>query len=75
MQYKYETPKILRSIFSTDSCLQSDNGVSTPNTTYLVPNPQPTQPYMYKMSNKKSSEPSTTIHIYIIYLTLSLIHI
>ena len=29
MQYKYETPKILRSIFSTDSCLQSDNGAST----------------------------------------------
>ena len=31
MQYKYETPKILRSIFSTDSCLQSDNDVSTSN--------------------------------------------
>ena len=31
IQYKYETPKILRSIFSTDSCLQSDNGVSTSN--------------------------------------------
>ena len=32
IQYIYETPKILRSIFSTDSCLQSDNGVSTSNT-------------------------------------------
>ena len=31
IQYKYETPKILRSIFSTDSCLQYDNGVSTSN--------------------------------------------
>ena len=30
-QYIYETPEILRSIFSTDSCLQSDNGVSTSN--------------------------------------------
>ena len=28
---QYETPKILRSIFSTDSCLQSDNGVITSN--------------------------------------------
>ena len=39
-QYKYETPKILRSIFSTDSCLQSDNGVSTSNTSYDCPPPQ-----------------------------------
>ena len=31
MQHMYETPEILRSIFSTDSCLQSDNGVSTSN--------------------------------------------
>ena len=31
IQYNYETPKILRSIFSVDSCLQSDNGVSTSN--------------------------------------------
>ena len=31
IQYIYETPKILRSIFSTDSCLQSDNGVSSSN--------------------------------------------
>ena len=31
IQYIYETPEILRSIFSTDSCLQSDNGVSTSN--------------------------------------------
>ena len=31
IQFKYETPEILRSIFSTDSCLQSDNGVSTSN--------------------------------------------
>ena len=31
IQCKYEAPKILRSIFSTDSCLQSDNGVSTSN--------------------------------------------
>ena len=30
-QYMYETPENLRSIFSTDSCLQSDNGVSTSN--------------------------------------------
>ena len=29
IQQIYETSKILRSIFSTDSCLQSDNGVST----------------------------------------------
>ena len=29
--YIYETPEILRSIFSTDFCLQSDNGVSTSN--------------------------------------------
>ena len=29
--YTYETPEILRSIFSTGSCLQSDNGVSTSN--------------------------------------------
>ena len=27
----YETPEIFRSIFSTDSCLESDNGVSTSN--------------------------------------------
>ena len=32
IQHIYETPEILRSIFSTDSCLQSDNGVSTSNT-------------------------------------------
>ena len=32
IHYKYETPKILSSIFSTDSCLQSENGVSTSNT-------------------------------------------
>ena len=32
IQHLYETPEILRSIFSTDSCLQSDNGVSTSNT-------------------------------------------
>ena len=31
VQHIYETPEILRSIFSTDSCLQSDNGVSTSN--------------------------------------------
>ena len=31
IQYIYETPDILRSIFSTDSYLQSDNGVSTSN--------------------------------------------
>ena len=31
IQYKYEIPKIILSIFSTDSCLQSDNGVSTSN--------------------------------------------
>ena len=31
IQYKYETPEILRSTFSTDSCLQSDNGVSSSN--------------------------------------------
>ena len=31
IQYIHETPKILRSNFSTDSCLQSDNGVSTSN--------------------------------------------
>ena len=31
IQFKYETLQILRSIFSTDSCLQSDNGVSTFN--------------------------------------------
>ena len=31
IQYEYESPKILRSIFSTYSCLQSDNGVSTSN--------------------------------------------
>ena len=31
IQYIYGTPKILRSIFSTGSCLQSDNGVSTSN--------------------------------------------
>ena len=31
IQYIYETPEILRSIFSTGSCLQSDNGVSTSN--------------------------------------------
>ena len=31
IQHIYETPEILRSIFSTDSCLQSDNGVSTSN--------------------------------------------
>ena len=30
-QYKNEPPKILRSIFWKDSCLQSDNGVSTSN--------------------------------------------
>ena len=30
-KYIYETPEILRSIFSTASCLQSDNGVSTSN--------------------------------------------
>ena len=29
--YLYETPEILRSFFSTDSCLESDNGVSTSN--------------------------------------------
>ena len=34
IQHIYETPEILRSIFSTDSCLQSDNGVSTSNTRY-----------------------------------------
>ena len=28
----YETPEILRSIISTDSCLESDDGVSTSNT-------------------------------------------
>ena len=32
IQHIYETPEILRSIFSTDSCLQSNNGVSTSNT-------------------------------------------
>ena len=31
IQYKYETPKIIRFIFSTDCCLQSDNGASTSN--------------------------------------------
>ena len=31
IQYIYENPEILRSIFSTGSCLQSDNGVSTSN--------------------------------------------
>ena len=31
IQHIYKTPEILRSIFSTDSCLQSDNGVSTSN--------------------------------------------
>ena len=31
VQIQYETPKILRSISSTDCCLQSDNGVSTSN--------------------------------------------
>ena len=31
IQHIYETPEILRSIFSTGSCLQSDNGVSTSN--------------------------------------------
>ena len=30
-KYKHEPPKILRSLFSTDSCLQSDNGASTSN--------------------------------------------
>ena len=32
IQHIYETPQILRSIFSTDSCLHSDNCVSTSNT-------------------------------------------
>ena len=31
MKHIYETPEILRSMFSTDSCLESDNGVSTSN--------------------------------------------
>ena len=31
IQHIYETPEIIRSIFSTGSCLQSDNGVSTSN--------------------------------------------
>ena len=31
IQHIYETPEILRSIFSTDSSLLSDNGVSTSN--------------------------------------------
>ena len=31
IQSIYETPEILRSMFSTDSCLQSDKGVSTSN--------------------------------------------
>ena len=31
IQHIYETPVILRSIFSTNSCLESDNGVSTSN--------------------------------------------
>ena len=31
----YGTPIILRSIFSTDSCLQSDNGVSTSNKDFI----------------------------------------
>ena len=31
IQYIHDTPEILRSIFSTDSCLQSDSGVSTSN--------------------------------------------
>ena len=31
IQYIYETPEILRSIFSTGSCPQSDNDVSTSN--------------------------------------------
>ena len=31
IQYIYETPEILRPIFSTGACLQSDNGVSTSN--------------------------------------------
>ena len=31
IQYIYETPEIIRSIFSTASCLQSDNDVSTSN--------------------------------------------
>ena len=31
IQHKYEPPAILRFIISTDSCLESDNGVSTSN--------------------------------------------
>ena len=31
IEHIYEPPGILRSIFSTDSCLQSDNGVRTSN--------------------------------------------
>ena len=31
IQHIYETPEIIRSIFSTDSCVKSDNGVSTSN--------------------------------------------
>ena len=31
IQHIYETPEILRSIISTDSCPESDNGVSTSN--------------------------------------------
>jgi len=37
IQHIYETPEIVRSIFSTDSCLQSDNGVSTSNTIVISP--------------------------------------
>ena len=31
IQHIYETPEILRSMFSTAFCLESDNGVSTSN--------------------------------------------
>ena len=36
------TPKNLRSIFSTDSCLQTDNGVSTSNNGGINPDPPAT---------------------------------
>ena len=53
--YIYETPEILRSIFSTDSCLQSDNGVSTSNTAFMKTSKQAEQG-----NTKKPPAKSTT---------------
>ena len=40
IQYIYETPEILRSIFSTGSCLQSDNDVSGTDCRICLPVPR-----------------------------------